>query len=206
MRVIAGLYKGRTIHSVPGNATRPTTDRVREAWASVVTSALPDGFVQAQVLDAFAGSGALGIEALSRGAANCSFYENDPRAFQTLKRNLADLGISAMIRKSNVLAEAKRAPLRASDPFNLVILDPPYSTDTRQVCGFILDLVSHGDLNEIALISYEHARGGFNFQTSQLASTTDIPNGFELLSCKTYGSTQIDFIIYRQEDEECVRH
>src|SRR3982751_1402719 len=88
MRIVAGEWGGRRIQSPPGRGTRPTTDRVREAWMSTVGPELPG----ARVLDLFAGSGALGLEALSRGASHRSFVENDARALAVLKANIETLG------------------------------------------------------------------------------------------------------------------
>ena len=84
MRIIAGEWRGRRIAAPKGDSVRPTLDRVREAWMSMVHTSLPE----ARVLDLFAGSGALGLEALSRGAASVDFVENDPRTFRVLKENL----------------------------------------------------------------------------------------------------------------------
>jgi 16S rRNA (guanine966-N2)-methyltransferase len=88
MRIIAGEWRGRQIAAPRGDAVRPTLDRVREAWMSMVHTSLPD----ARVLDLFAGSGALGLEALSRGATHVDFVENDPRTFRVLQENVRGLG------------------------------------------------------------------------------------------------------------------
>ena len=88
MRIIAGEWRGRQIAAPKGDSVRPTLDRVREAWMSMVHTSLPE----ARVLDLFAGSGALGLEALSRGAASVDFVENDPRTFRVLKENVESLG------------------------------------------------------------------------------------------------------------------
>lgn len=88
MRIVAGEWRGRRISAPSGDSVRPTLDRVREAWMSMLHTSLPD----ARVLDLFAGSGALGLEALSRGAAHVDFLENDPRAFRVLNENIALLG------------------------------------------------------------------------------------------------------------------
>src|SRR3954451_25486946 len=86
MRIIAGLWRGRPIEAPPGSATRPTADRVRETLFSMLASRL-GGFDDLRVADLFAGSGALGLEALSRGAAQATFVENDPKAAAALRRN-----------------------------------------------------------------------------------------------------------------------
>jgi 16S rRNA (guanine966-N2)-methyltransferase len=121
MRVIAGRYGGRRLQAPPGDATRPTSDRVREALFSVLGGRV-DG---ARVLDLFAGSGALGIEALSRGAAEVTFVDSAPAAIRVVKANLAALNASAEVRR----ADARRflgAASAASRQYDLVFLDPPY--------------------------------------------------------------------------------
>ncbi|MVN40039.1 RsmD family RNA methyltransferase, partial [Gordonibacter urolithinfaciens] len=109
MRIIAGEFKGRTIKAPKGDGTRPTTDRVRESLMSAVNSAC-GGFEGATVLDAFAGSGALGLEALSRGAACAHFFERDGAAQRVLCGNVRALGL-----------EARRARIHRGD----VLRDPP---------------------------------------------------------------------------------
>ena len=119
MRVIAGELRGRRLHAPPGATTRPTSDRVREATFNALGSL--DAVVDATVLDGFAGSGALGIEALSRGAAHCLFVERDRAALATLRGNLDALGLGP-----------DRATVRAGDlaveggAWDLALLDPPY--------------------------------------------------------------------------------
>jgi 16S rRNA (guanine966-N2)-methyltransferase len=121
MRVIAGRWGGRRLQAPPGDATRPTSDRVREALFSV----LGDRVDGARVLDLFAGSGALGIEALSRGAAHATFVDSAPAAIRSLRANLSALGADAEVRR----ADARRFLGAASANgrhYDLVFLDPPY--------------------------------------------------------------------------------
>lgn len=121
MRIIAGKWRGRLIEAPPGLATRPTADRVRETLFSMLTSRL-GSFEDLTVADLFAGSGALGFEALSRGAAAVTFVESEPQAAATLKRNAAKLGAGEQVR---VLGGSALA-LPPSPPFELVFADPPY--------------------------------------------------------------------------------
>ena len=117
MRIVAGAFRGRSVQAPAGEGTRPTTDRVREALFSSLYS-LRGGFEGAVVLDAFAGSGALGIEALSRGAAQAVFYENDAKAAAVLKRNLASLGLGAADARDaarNVAGGAHATPQTAQE-------------------------------------------------------------------------------------------
>ena len=121
MRVVAGLYGGRRLVAPPGSATRPTSDRVREALFSILG---PD-VEGARVLDLYAGSGALGIEALSRGAATAVFVDRSEPAVAAIKANLEALGIEAAVRRMEARAALRPAPAGA-DPYDLVFLDPPY--------------------------------------------------------------------------------
>ena len=123
MRVVAGRLRGRRITAAPGRATRPTSDRVREALFSIL------GAVEgAAVLDLFAGSGALGIEALSRGAAAADFVETDARAMAAMEANLAALRLEgARVHRRDALAYLRGAP----GPYDLIFADPPYSCAPR---------------------------------------------------------------------------
>lgn len=119
MRVVAGSFKGRRLATPRGSGTRPTADRVREALFSML------GDVGgARVLDLYAGSGALGIEALSRGAASAVFVERDAKAVAAIERNLAAVGVEAAIVRQDVL----RFLADDGGPFDLVFCDPPYDS------------------------------------------------------------------------------
>jgi 16S rRNA (guanine(966)-N(2))-methyltransferase RsmD len=126
MRVIAGLYRGRRLKVPPGVRTRPTADRVREALFSIL------GDVEdARVADLFAGSGALGIEALSRGAAHATFVERDPGAVGVLKFNLAALGIVEDVEVFEWDVLRWLETVGGSLEFDVVFVDPPYSSAPR---------------------------------------------------------------------------
>jgi 16S rRNA (guanine966-N2)-methyltransferase len=122
MRVIAGKWRGRPLVAPKGEATRPTADRMREALFSMLTSRL-GSFEDLAVADLFAGSGALGIEALSRGARSCLFVEQDGPALDALRANLAKLGATGDVRASSVLA---LGPARAAP--DVILMDPPYGS------------------------------------------------------------------------------
>jgi 16S rRNA (guanine966-N2)-methyltransferase len=123
VRIIAGHWRGRIIAAPPGEKTRPTTDRVREAWMSALQHDLPG----ARVLDLYAGSGALGLEALSRGAAHVTFVERSPGPLRALHANVDSLGASADVDvvKADALRFVETLVQRA---FDIVLADPPYDS------------------------------------------------------------------------------
>lgn len=125
MRIVAGRLGGRTLLAPRGRVTRPTSDRVREALFSVLASV--DG---ARVLDLFAGSGALAIEALSRGAASAVLVDSSASAVATIRRNLDALDLDAEVRREHALAYLERAR-SAERQYDLVFLDPPYRHASR---------------------------------------------------------------------------
>lgn len=122
MRIVAGRWRGRRIAAPPGRAVRPTLDRVREAWMSI----LQLDIAGSRVLDLFAGSGALGLEALSRGAACAEFVESDPKTIHVLRQNIELLGAadSAVVHRGDAVRFAERLAERT---FDLAVADPPYS-------------------------------------------------------------------------------
>ena len=122
MRIIAGAWRGRPIEAPPGMATRPTADRVRETLFSMLASRL-GSFEDLRVADLFAGSGALGLEALSRGAAHVTFVENDSKAATIIRGNAAKLGASDRVQ----LLGGSALALPKAQPFDLIFADPPYS-------------------------------------------------------------------------------
>lgn len=119
MRIIAGKWRGRPIEAPPGIGTRPTADRARETLFSMLASRI-GSFEGLRVADLFAGSGALGLEALSRGAAGAVFVESDTKARAIIRRNARKLGAAVEILGGSALA------LPRADPFDLVFADPPY--------------------------------------------------------------------------------
>ena len=124
MRIVGGTWRGRIIKAPAGSAVRPTLDRVREAWLSIVQPSIPG----ARVLDLFAGSGALGIEALSRGAGSAEFVDSDPRSLAVLRANLSALGATplATVVRADALEYVDALPAGA---FDVVFADPPYAGD-----------------------------------------------------------------------------
>ena len=197
MRIIAGEFGGRVIDSPSERTTRPTTDRVRESIFSSVYSRLPD-LTDVIVLDAFAGSGALGIEALSRGAASCTFVERDRAARAVLEKNLSTLGLKAP--RVRVIAGDvfERHALVPSARFSLVLLDPPYAEQAALVRDLLVALDDHGQLADGGLIVYEHALDDRQAVAEEFASG----GRFALDGQKKYGKIGVTYLKY-DEREDC---
>ena len=191
MRIVAGSLRGKIIQAPTGEGTRPTIDRVRESLFSSLFSYF-GGFQDVHVLDAFAGSGALGLEAVSRGAATAVFYEADPHAAKVVERNIADCRLSApqcILRRADVLLAP---PLRPRHPFDLVLLDPPYATDPALVFDLLDRLDAAGALSADVMVCYEHAVGTDLAPFAQQAQT-----GWELHNSRKYGKTMVSY--FRKE-------
>ena len=124
MRIVAGQFRGRRLAVPKDRRVRPTADRVREAWMSILQDVIPG----ARVLDLYAGSGALGLEALSRGAATADFVEINPPSLAALRENIAILGVEARseVHREDALRFAARLPPAA---FDVALADPPYTRD-----------------------------------------------------------------------------
>lgn len=184
MRIIAGEFGGRPLKTLKGDATRPTTDRVREALMSRLFSVL-GSFEGVRVLDAFAGTGALGFETLSRGAAHVVFCDQNREAQRVVQANASSLGIGAArwtLRKGDVFS----LPTTAQQPFDLVFLDPPYAYDAKRVAAFVSELDEAGMLSEGAVVCYEYAK-------KDKQNVLEVCDALEYLivSTKDYGDTSI---------------
>jgi 16S rRNA (guanine966-N2)-methyltransferase len=146
VRVVAGEFGGRRLRVPRGGRVRPTADRVREAWMSILSPELPG----ARVLDLFAGSGALGLEALSRGAARATFVELAPASLEALRANIAALGAGgrATVHRGDALRFVQGL---APDSYDVAFADPPYATDAAG------RLVAHFRASPFArILSVEH--------------------------------------------------
>ncbi len=176
MRVISGSARGLKLESLDGLSTRPTLDRVKEA----IFSMLFDRTVGASVLDLFAGSGAMGIEALSRGADRCVFVDSAGDAAAVVARNLAKAGFGA---KSDVRVCGFDRFLETTDKsFNLVFLDPPYRSDYLKKSLFLL--------HERRLLS----DGAVVVAECDNSLPPDIPAGFEVVRRRSYGRVSVNIL------------
>lgn len=151
MRIIAGKWRGRPIEAPPGMTTRPTGDRVRETLFSMLTSRL-GSFEELRVADLFAGSGALGLEALSRGAAAATFVELDPKAAAAIKHNAERLGAGDRVH----ILGCSALSMPKTDPFDLVLADPPYASGSGT--AVVKAVMSAGWLVRGGWISVETSR------------------------------------------------
>lgn len=167
MRVVAGELRGRRIEAPPGNDTRPTTDKVREAVFNALGSL--DLVRDAMVLDLYAGTGALGIEALSRGAASCTFVERDRTALRVLRANLDQLGVRD---RTTVLA-GNSLVMAPGVPADLVLADPPYGFDQWP-----------------QLLAVVRA----DFVVAEAEQEVPAPDGWTATRAKRYGRTWVTFL------------
>jgi 16S rRNA (guanine(966)-N(2))-methyltransferase RsmD len=189
MRIIAGEYKGRRIEVPAGLRTRPTTDRVREALFSILGAHV----VQAVALDLFAGSGALGIEALSRGARSCTFVESDAKVASTLGRNVEGLGAQGRATVLRMPVERALARLGGQGArFDLVLLDPPYAEALWEPA--LRSLARCGILAAGSIVVAEHPT------RSPLPQGIDGPVGLALTEDRTYG--EVALALYRARPAE----
>ena len=180
MRIIAGQFRGLALASVgkgdAGAHLRPTSDRVRESLFNILTKY--DVFEGARVLDLFAGTGALGLEALSRGAAQVCFVDDGAKAGQLIRQNIALTGSGAQTRL--IRRDARKLPANEDAPYDLVFLDPPYGKDLG---ARALDVAKAGGwIGDDAMIVWEDS-------TPQPA-----PDGFALLDQRKYGATHITIL------------
>ena len=188
MRIVAGDFKGRIICAPEGTDTRPTTDRVREALFSSLFS-MRGSLEGAVVLDAFAGTGALGLEALSRGAARAVFCECNAKAARILKENVAVCGLD--VRRAHVMVcdVMKACPGLASFTFDLLFFDPPYRFAAAEVLDLLGKLEQQGALAQDAIIVYEHALSDKGSVEDAVQSA-----GFCMRGAKNYGKTAVSVL------------
>jgi 16S rRNA (guanine966-N2)-methyltransferase len=187
MRVIAGRFGGRTLVAPPGASTRPTSDRVREALFSILGD-----IADMAVLDLFAGTGALGIEALSRGATSATFVEQARPALRALRKNLDDLGLDP---KARVLPMAVERALSSmpwgKGAFDVVFMDPPYA----EVRNGAFETPSLARAVERSLAASMRAGGRLVLEHAKGALAPDVA-GLARESTRAYGDTALSFYLH----------
>jgi 16S rRNA (guanine966-N2)-methyltransferase len=176
VRIIAGAWRSRVIEAPPGEATRPTADRVRETLFSMLASRL-GSFEDLRVADLFAGSGTLGLEALSRGAASATFVERDAKAAAAIRRNVEKLGAAERVR---ILASSALA-LPRSEPFDLIFADPPYASGSGTAA-----------VTAVAAAGWLAAGGWMSVETSR-GDAVD-PGAFTIESSRAVGRARVTLL------------
>ena len=186
MRIVSGDFRGKALATPPGQGTRPTSDRARQAIFNILEhAAWSNGVRDARVIDLFAGSGALGFEALSRGAAFCLFVETDEAARGAIRENVDAMGLFGKTRVHRRDATNLGQRPGADGPaFDLAFLDPPYAKGLGEVA---LDrLAAGGWLEPGALVVFERGVGEPAFEVA----------GFEPLDARDYGAARVHFLKY----------
>ena len=182
MRITGGTLRSRTLQAPRGRSTRPTSDRVREALFGILSSL--GGLDRARVLDLYAGTGALGLEALSRGAARAVLVESSREALVAVRANVEALGQRDSARIVAGLVRATISRLVREGPFDLVLADPPWAlVDEGEAAAALADLARAGGLSEDALVVLEHA-------------SRSVPPEIEMLvrgETRRYGDTALTF-------------
>ena len=184
MRIIAGEAKGRKLYAPGGEDTRPTADRIRES----VFGILGPRVLEARVLDLFGGTGALALEALSRGAARATIVDSSVKAIACIRRNAEAVLGADMARAEIFRADYRQAIERLAQPFDLVFLDPPYRMETAYGDA-LTRLRQRGLLAEGALAILERAE----------ARAIALPEGFSVRDVRRYGETCVEFIAEGEE-------
>jgi 16S rRNA (guanine966-N2)-methyltransferase len=183
MRIVGGKHKGRSLIAPPGGATRPTADRTRESVFNVLAhAAWSPGLDGRRVLDLFAGSGALGLEAMSRGGAFALFVETDAAARGAIRDNIEALGLFGTTRiHRRDATDLGAKPAGLGEPFDLVFLDPPYGKGLGEAA--LKTLADGGWITEDAIAVFECG-----------ANEATVTPGFEVLDERTYGAAKVLFL------------
>lgn len=184
MRIVGGAFKGRRLVAPDGRDVRPTSDRVRESVFNILEhAAFSPGLTDASVVDVFAGTGALGLEAMSRGASTVTFIEHDDISRATILKNAGALGKARSIHVLRLDATKLPPPPRAANgPVTLAFLDAPYD---QEISGpTLLSLKARGWIGPQSLCVVETAS----------KTEFEIPRGFEVLDQRKYGAAMISFV------------
>lgn len=183
MRIVSGQYRGKAIVAPPGEATRPTSDRARQAVFNILEHApwAPE-LRGARVIDVFAGSGALGLEALSRGASFCLFVETDEAARGAIRENIDAMqlfGVTRVHRRD--ATDLGPRPASAGAPFDIAFLDPPYAKGLGEKA--VAELKAGDWLASGAILMFERGRG----------EPDPVLDGFEQIDARDYGAARVLF-------------
>jgi len=190
MRIVGGQFRGRRIMAPKGMTVRPTADRTREALFNILTTLDGFEFEGARAIDLFAGSGALGFEALSHGGAFCLFIETDAGARGAIRDNIETLGLFGRTRLHRRSATSLGPrPANLGEAFNLAFLDPPYGKDLATPA--LIELASGGWLSPGAIIVVEQGKNEAPVTAS----------GFAGFDQRTYGAAQISLFRYHADTE-----
>lgn len=190
MRIVGGQFRGRRIMAPKGDVTRPTADRTRESLFNILTNLDGFEFDGARAIDLFAGSGALGFEALSHGGAFCLFVETDARSRGAIRDNIETLGLFGQTRLHRRSAtNLGPRPANLGEAFNLAFLDPPYGKDLATPA--LIELASGGWLSPGAIIVVEQGKNEAPVIASRFAG----------LDQRAYGAAQISLFRYHADTE-----
>lgn len=184
MRIVGGRFKGKALATPKSNAIRPTTDRVRETLFNILAHGYDHAVEGARVLDLFAGTGALGCEALSRGADSVLFVEDGTEGRGVIRSNMEAMGLNGVAKIFRRDA-TRLGDVGTIEPFNLVFLDPPYNKGLGEKA--LASAARGGWLVDNALIIWEED------SKAELA----IPEGFEELECRPYGDSKLTILRYK---------
>jgi len=180
MRIVGGNFRGRTLVGPKTQTIRPTADRLRETIFNILMHAYGDPVTGARVLDLFAGTGALGLEAMSRGAAFTLFVDDGAEARALIRQNVETLGVAGVTRIFRRDA-TKLGAVHPNEPFSLIFLDPPYGKGFAEKA--LLSAREGGWMTQDALIMVEEAKGAFQ-----------MPDGFTEIERRDYDDTEIVFL------------
>jgi 16S rRNA (guanine966-N2)-methyltransferase len=184
MRIVGGKFKGRALKTPSSSIVRPTSDRLRETIFNILAHAYDDACEGARVIDLFAGTGALGIEALSRGATSALFVDDSNEGRALLRGNVETLGLGGVTRIMRRDA-TKLGPMPPQEQMTLAFLDPPYGKDLAPRA--LISLRDGGWLSEGALCVIEE----------EADAQIDLPDGFTLLDRRENGDTQVMFAQFK---------
>jgi 16S rRNA (guanine966-N2)-methyltransferase len=177
MRIVAGSHRGRRLETPADDRIRPTSDRIRESLFNILGHKLDGGFIGKRVLDGFAGTGALGLEALSRGAASAVFIDRNRDALALCRRNAATLGLANQ--SDFRLADLTHVGLLAGPPFDLMFLDPPYGEGLAAKA--LAAILAAGWLAPTAIVVIEADR----------TQPETVPEELSVIDSRDYGRTRI---------------